>query len=95
MSLLVREWFEDEASRIVADLNPEINIHRSHRNYAFAQAAESTGSDAAFYTGYLGGELLMGIYFDDLIFTDFLKEIWKTGRHQRSALQVGRPLLQE
>ncbi len=29
-----RESFEDEASRIVADLNPEINIHRSHRNYA-------------------------------------------------------------
>jgi hypothetical protein len=74
-----REWFEAEASRIVAGLNPEINIHRSHRNYAFAMAAESTGSDTAFYTGYLGGELLMGIYFDDLIFTDFLKELWATG----------------
>ena len=73
------EWFEAEASRIVADLNPEINIHRSHRNFAFAQAADSTGRDAAFYTGYLGGELLMGIYFDDLIFTDFLREMWKTG----------------
>ncbi len=94
-----REWFEEEASRIVADLNPEINIHRSHRNYAFARAAESTGSDAAFYTGYLGGELLMGIYFDNLIFTDFLKEMWKTGgitdlstRLEESFLRIDRQL---
>ena len=74
-----RKWFETEASRIVARLNPEINIHRSHRNYAFAMAAESFGTDTAFYSGYLGGELLMGIYFDDLIFTDFLKNLWESG----------------
>lgn len=75
-----KEWFESEASRIVADLNPEINIHRSHRNYAFTLTAEDTGRDNAFYTGYLGGELLMGIYFDDLIFTDFVKTSWETGQ---------------
>lgn len=75
-----KEWFESEASRIIDDLNPEINIHRSHRNYAFALAAEETGRNSAFYTGYLGGELLMGIYFDDLIFTDFVKTSWETGR---------------
>ena len=75
-----KEWFESEASKIVADLNPEINIHRSHRNYSFALASEETGRDSAFYTGYLGGELLMGIYFDDLIFTDFVKTSWETGQ---------------
>ena len=75
-----KEWFESEASKIVADMNPEINIHRSHRNYSFAQASGETGRVSAFYTGYLGGELLMGIYFDDLIFTDFVKTSWETGQ---------------
>jgi hypothetical protein len=75
-----KEWFESEASKIIADLNPEINIHRSHRNYSFALASEETGRGSAFYAGYLGGELLMGIYFDDLIFTNFVKTSWETGQ---------------
>lgn len=71
-----REWFALEAGKIIAGGDPEINIHRSHRRYAFAMAATGTGRETAFYAGYMGGELLMGIYYDDLIFTDFLKSLW-------------------
>ena len=71
-----REWFEAEARAIIVTGDPEISIHRSIRNFAFATAAVSTGKECAFYAGYLGGELLMGIYWDDLIFTDFLKNLW-------------------
>ena len=73
------EWFQAEAEKIVATYNPEINIHRSHRSYAFAKAAEICSGTTAFYTGYLGGELLAGVFNDDLIFTDFQTQSWKSG----------------
>ena len=71
-----REWFEAEARAIIDTGDPEISIHRSIRHFAFAAAAGNTRRECAFYAGYLGGELLMGIYRDDLIFTDFLKNLW-------------------
>jgi hypothetical protein len=74
-----REWFQAEAERIVATYNPEINIHRSHRFYAFSRAAGSCSGSTAFYTGYLGGEMLAGVFNDDLIFTDFQTQSWKAG----------------
>jgi hypothetical protein len=73
------EWFESQARAIIAAGNPEINIHRSHRNYAFDMVSQATGRKTAFYAGYMGGELLMGIYYDDLIFTAFLSDVWKRG----------------
>lgn len=71
-----RDWFGSEARAIIDTGDPEISIHRSLRHFAFASAAGNTGRKSAFYTGYLGGELLMGIFWDDLIFTDFLKNLW-------------------
>ncbi len=71
-----REWFKNEAVKITAAGDPEISIHRSHRRHAFTVASEMSGSDCAFYAGYMGGELLMGIYYDDLIFTGFLRKLW-------------------
>ena len=71
-----REWFKNEAVNITGAGNPEISIHRSHRRHAFIVTAEQSGSDSLFYAGYMGGELLMGIYYDDLIFTGFLRKLW-------------------
>ncbi len=71
-----RDWFGSEARAIIDMGDPEISIHRSIRHFAFASAAGNTGRECAFYAGYLGGELLMGIYWDNLIFTDFLKNLW-------------------
>ena len=70
------QWHADGAKAIIGTGDPEISIHRNHRLYAFGMAAEETDFDTAFYTGYLGGEMLIGIYYDDLIFTGFLKQIW-------------------
>lgn len=76
------EWFELEANNIINLNNPLINIHRSHRLYAIRMLAEMLGNNTSFYTGYMGGELLMGIYFDNLIFTNFIKDFWLNGSSQ-------------
>jgi hypothetical protein len=68
-------WFAEEARAIIEGGDPEINIHRSHRHYAF-ESVPAPGRQTAYLAGYMGGELLMGIYYDDLIFTNFIKEIW-------------------
>lgn len=76
------EWFEKEAINVLNLNNPLINIHRSHRLYAFNKLKEQLGSNISFYTGYMGGELLMGVYFDNLIFTNFIRDFWVNGRSQ-------------
>lgn len=70
-------WIEEQAKKIVNINNPEINIHRSHRLFSFSELAKISDPDACCYTGYLGGELLMGIYPDNLIFTNFLLDFWR------------------
>lgn len=77
-----KDWFEQEAVKVISAFNPEINIHRSHRLYAFSETAESSSGNTAFYTGYLGGELLTGVYYDDLIFTKFQTDVWESGTIQ-------------
>lgn len=76
------DWFEVEANNIVELNNPLINIHRSHRLYAIRMLAERLGNNTSFYTGYMGGELLMGVYFDNLIFTNFIRDFWLNGSSQ-------------
>ncbi len=74
------QWFEQAAMDIIRLDNPLINIHRSHRLSAFKQVQHLQGDDVAYYGGYLGGELLMGPYYDDLIFTRFVTNTWDTGK---------------
>lgn len=76
------EWFEVEANNIIDLNNPLINIHRSHRLYAIRTLTEMLGSNSSFYTGHMGGEFLMGVYFDNLIFTNFIKDFWLNGSSQ-------------
>lgn len=73
------EWFNSAAQDILNLNNPLINIHRSHRLYAFNLLKQQLGSDISFYSGYMGGELLMGVYFDNLIFTNFVRDYWQNG----------------
>lgn len=61
-------------NRIIKTGNPLINIHRAHRLYAFEQIAKQQDRNTLFWGGYLGGELLMGMYYDDLIFTKLVKD---------------------
>ena len=73
------ESFENTAIEIVEVSDPTINIHRGHRYYAFKKLNELLGPNTAFYAGYMAGELLMGIYYDDLIFTKFVTDSWSNG----------------
>ena len=75
-------WFEEAANSVINLNNPLINIHRGHRLFAINAIKETIGADTLLYNGYMGGELLMGIYFDDLIFTDFIKDFWQKGESQ-------------
>jgi hypothetical protein len=72
--------------------NPLINIHRGHRLYAFNMLRQKLGNDISLYSGYMGGELLMGVYFDNLIFTNFVKDFWCEGDRLFDSIPI---LLQE
>jgi hypothetical protein len=71
------EWIEQTVAEVLNLNNPLINIHRAHRYYALKKMAGMLGPDTAYYGGYMGGELLMGIYYDNLVFTDFLISYWE------------------
>lgn len=73
------KMFEESAKAITTIGNPEINIHRTIRALAFSEMANFSDEKSAFYAGYLGGELMMGVYYDDLIFSRVLTNSWSTG----------------
>lgn len=73
------EWFESEVAEIIKLNNPIINIHRAHRHYAIRQVFDMLGDNTSLYTGYMGGEFLMGVYFDNLIFSNFIRNFWTQG----------------
>lgn len=70
-------YFGGMLDRVVATGNPEISFHRAHRLYAMQELAAATSGSAALYTGYMAGEMMMGLFFDNLIFTDFLTQHWR------------------
>jgi hypothetical protein len=57
--------------------NPTINFHRAHRFFAFQQLQKISSKNQVYVAGYMAGELLMGIYYDDLVFPEFLTQIWE------------------
>lgn len=54
------------------DEHPMTSIHRTHRYAAFKEAKSDNQSFTVLFNGYLGGELLMGIYPDKLVFTEYV-----------------------
>jgi hypothetical protein len=77
-------YFNGISNEILSYGNPDISLHRSHRLYAFKEMAARLNGTSAYYAGYLGGEFLMGIYYDDLVFTKFLTDFWETNRYNSS-----------
>jgi hypothetical protein len=71
------KWFEAYYSKIINLNNPLINVHRAHRLFSFTELKARVGEDTIFFGGYMGGEMLMGLYYDDLIFTSSLRKYWK------------------
>ncbi len=73
------DWFLSTTKKIIDTGNPEISLHRAHRYFAFDQMRRITGENTIYYAGYLAGEFLMGLYYDDLIFPKFLTNFWDSG----------------
>ena len=64
-----------DLNQIIAEIHnfsPMISYHRAHRYYAFKSTEKTKASNSVLFNGYLGGELLMGIYPDKLVFTDYV-----------------------
>ena len=68
---------EQTIQQLVAHKNPTINIHRAHRYFAFQQLGKISSQKQLYMAGYMAGELLMGIYYDDTVFPNFLTDIWE------------------
>ena len=75
---------KDIIEKIISFKNPSINIHRAHRFYAFKQLENITSKKQVYIAGYMAGELLMGIYYDDTVFPRFLTQVWE----QKTTLNI-------
>ncbi|MGM0613688.1 MAG: hypothetical protein ACQESM_09290 [Bacteroidota bacterium] len=70
------KYFSTYFSKIIEAGNPDISLHRSHRLFAFDKMASTMEGNSAYYAGYMAGEFLMGIYYDNLVFTKYLTHFW-------------------
>ena len=69
-------YFQKMADEIVSLGNPNISIHRAHRLNAFKEYATIYGDDSTYFAGYMAGEFLMGVYYDNLIFSKYVTDVW-------------------
>jgi len=70
-------WYENVYDQIIRMNDPLINVHRAHRYHSFSKLRLNLGENTMLFGGYMGGEILMGLYYDDLIFTSFLRKYWE------------------
>ncbi|MCE1189608.1 MAG: hypothetical protein LWX56_10765 [Ignavibacteria bacterium] len=82
------EEFGYLAQQIITQGNSLASIHRAHRIKAIAQ--ESVFGDVM-YMGTLGGEYIKGVSRDDYITSDFIQQMWESGK---SAEQLLAPYMQ-
>lgn len=71
------DWLEESYKYIAECGHPWINVHRAHRLFSFQKASENSRKNNTYFAGYMGGELLMGIYYDNLVFTQYLTNLWE------------------
>ena len=68
------EWFSKLSEEIIQQGQSLVNIHRAHRVDTIKQLQKDESKEQLFLGGYMGGELMMGVYYDNLIITDFIKD---------------------
>ena len=66
-------WFRSISDEVIDLGQSVVHLHRAHRVDAIKQLSSEYSSDQLFFGGYMGGELLMGVYYDNLIITNFVK----------------------
>lgn len=71
-------YYNDITDELIRFGNPDINLHRAHRLFAFKKMEEKLTGSSAYYAGYMAGEFLMGVYYDNLVFTRLLTNFWDT-----------------
>jgi asparagine synthetase B (glutamine-hydrolysing) len=71
-------FFEEYFNAIIKTGNSDISLHRAHRLFAFDKMISSIKGSTAYYAGYMAGEFLMGIYYDNLIFSKYLTHFWES-----------------
>lgn len=69
------EWFNKLADEIVDKGQAITQIHRVHRLDTIKKLVLKHKVDAVF-GGYMGGEGILGIYYDDLITSEFMRRKW-------------------
>ncbi len=79
------QWFDQLSNEIIEKGQSLVNIHRAHRVDAIKALKTIMPDNQLFMGGYMGGELMMGIYYDNLIITDFIRE-WNDNVTDRTSL---------
>jgi hypothetical protein len=75
------QWYRPLVEEIWDKGQSLVSLHRAHRLYAVKQEAQK--ADALFF-GYMGGELVRGIWPDDLIISAYMRRVWAEGEYRKS-----------
>lgn len=70
-------WYHKTYEDLIGLNNPLINVHRAHRLHSFSTLKNQLSGTTLFFGGYMGGEILMGLHYDDLIMTSLLRKNWE------------------
>jgi asparagine synthetase B (glutamine-hydrolysing) len=78
------QWYRPLVQEIWDKGQSLVSLHRAHRLYAVKQEAQK--ADALFF-GYLGGELVRGMWPDDLIVSQYMRKVWAEGVYRKHITQ--------
>ena len=74
------QWFGDLLGEIVQNGNGIIQLHRAHRLDTLKKVKKKEPDIEMLFGGYLGGEIIKGLFYDDLIISEFLRLYWKNSQ---------------
>jgi len=83
--VLTASWFENLTNRIREEGNSIINYHRAYRLDGLLKEMENNPDSDITVVGHAGGEPIRGIYYDNLILTNLVKQ-WIPGNKQNREL---------
>ncbi len=70
-----KDWFMEYSNKIVDFGNSLINIHRAHRLNAIEQEVKNNPETEMILGGFMGGDYLKGIVYDDYITAEIIRHI--------------------
>ncbi|MHA1380875.1 MAG: hypothetical protein ACTSRG_21120 [Candidatus Helarchaeota archaeon] len=80
------DWFYKIVKNIVINGNSIIQPHRAHRLDAFKEITKEVPDIEIVFGGYMGGEFIRGIYFDDLVVSEFVRRLWSNEKNEKKDL---------